>query len=655
MEENTEVAQDNQTGEVVPQLEYCDFCQCSSQNLDALSCNHKICPICLYRRFFIQDIPELEGLNDSLVIKCTKCSTGFVTKNLDELIDLSNKKINIIKELKEKQEFGVVQKCPTHQLLKEYFCMDCCLPLCKKCSSSENIDHQNHNIMSNDKVVKNLKAEINNIPLKCITKEMFEQTWSSISKQFKESSMENFNETLEQIKELSKSIEEFKKDYEQKYKIELTKVVKTLKVLKLYYLDYYNEKEEALNGKDIETLRYINSIKNELVKMEMSKDLSFSQKINDAKNIVDNLRTSANKFNFNANLKYQKLKHNFNFEYELKSVHDKYITSLLVLNDDKILTTSKDFSMKIWDEKEAQYALDKTIEKRCGCVICALPVENDKILTSSLTNNTIYMWGASPTEGLSIEQSLSLHSDIVLSMIRLENGNLVSSGKDNNVIIWKKNEGGFYEEKQIIKEEKPIFKLIALKNNKFGYTSDDGILVIMEEAPEEKKYDKICELNHEGKILSMCELNNGFLFTGGTGLNGKKNNHIYIWKPDKEKGYIHSQILSGHKSDVNDIIQLKDGRIISSSRDRNLIIWKENVVVNNNTENNNNNNTENNNNSNAENKDKEKVVKYSKDETLSEYPHGMFLLAQLRDGRICTSTSNNSLIFWRNWGSLPYC
>ena len=197
-------------------------------------------------------------------------------------------------------------------------------------------------------------------------------------------------------------------------------------------------------------------------------------------------------------------------------------------------------------------------EKRCGCVICALPVENDKILTSSLTNNTIYMWGASPTEGLSIEQSLSLHSDIVLSMIRLENGNLVSSGKDNNVIIWKKNEGGFYEEKQIIKEEKPIFKLIALKNNKFGYTSDDGILVIMEEAPEEKKYDKICELNHEGKILSMCELNNGFLFTGGTGLNGKKNNHIYIWKPDKEKGYIHSQILSGHKSDVNTIKRRKN-------------------------------------------------------------------------------------------------
>ena len=77
-----------------------------------------------------------------------------------------------------------------------------------------------------------------------------------------------------------------------------------------------------------------------------------------------------------------------------------------------------------------------------------------------------------------------------------------------------------------------------------------GILFILEESNEEKKYVKICELNHEGRILSMCEMKNGYIFTGGTGLNGKKNNHIYIWKPEEGKGYVHSQTLSGHKSDI---------------------------------------------------------------------------------------------------------
>ena len=237
MEETEEVTQDNQAGETVIQQDYCDFCKNSVQNPDVLSCSHKICPICLYRRFFIQDIPELEGLCDSIVIKCTKCTTGFITKSLDDLIELFNKKNNLIKELKTNQQYGVIEKCPSHQLLKEYFCLDCCEHLCKKCTSttsSDNKDHRTHDIMTNDKVVKNLKAEINNIPLKFKLKDLFEHNWNIISKQFKESSMENFNETLDKINELSKAIEEFKKEYETKYKIELTKVVKTLKVLKLY-------------------------------------------------------------------------------------------------------------------------------------------------------------------------------------------------------------------------------------------------------------------------------------------------------------------------------------------------------------------------------------------------------------------------------------
>ena len=127
----------------------------------------------------------------------------------------------------------------------------------------------------------------------------------------------------------------------------------------------------------------------------------------------------------------------------------------------------------------------------------------------------------------------------------------------------------------------------------------------------------------------MIELKKNIIIKEKKRNKRKKNNHIYIWKPDKEKGYVFLQKLSGHKTDVNDIIELKDERIISSSRDRTLIIWKGIKV--------------------------ENEIKYAKDEVLTEYPHGMFLLAQLKDGRICTSTSNNSLIFWRKWGSLPYC
>ena len=220
-----------------------------------------------------------------------------------------------------------------------------------------------------------------------------------------------------------------------------------------------------------------------------------------------------------------------------------------------------------------------------------------------------------------------------------------------------KKKNGLYEEKETIKEEYPVKKIVALRNNKFGYTGDDGVLKIMAEKEEQKndettpeennsidedenkkkeekpilKYQKICELKrHQGRINCMCELNNGYLFTGGAKGNNKNDHYINVWKPDDENGYVHHQTLSGHQTDISDIIQLRDGRIVSSSKDRTIIIWK--VVIEN-----------------------ENNIKYVKDEVLTEYPHGMYKLLQLKDGRICTITSNNSVIFWRRWGSLSYC
>ena len=644
--------------ESLGQLDTCNYCQKAYSNLDIFSCNHKICAICLFRRIFILNITELNGSSDILKIKCSKCEIGILSKNLDDLCDLSTKKFSIFKEMKEgvsSNNSKDVNKCQDHHIFKDNLCLDCGENLCLKCKTNPKNDHYSHNTMNNDKVSRMLKAEINNIPLKFKTKELFEHNWNVICKKIKDSSQETFNETINKIEELTKALNEFKKEYEQKYKYELTKIVKTLKVLKLFYFDYYFEKEESEKGIDIDSLRYVNSINSELLNLEMTKDITFCQKINDAKIILDNLKSN-NNINFTTKFIYAKLKTNYNFEYEKKAAHDKFISAIFELKDDKLLTTSFDYSMKIWEEKESILNPIKTVNKRCGCIISALQIDNERILTSNNTNNAIYMWAPNPSEGYVIEQSLTLHSKFVICMTKLINGNLVTSGMDNLLIVWQKRDGGFYEEKESIQEEYPIKKIVALRNNKFGYTGDDGVLKIMAPKEEEKneetvdeskvedinekvkegkvilRYQKISELKrHSGKINCLCELKNGYLFSGGAKANNKNDHYIIVWKPDEENGYVHHQTLNGHKSDISDIIQLNDGRIVSSSKDRTLIIWK--AIIG---------------------KDKDNI-RYVQDELLSEYPHGMYGLLQLRDGRICTITSNNSLIFWRKWGSLVYC
>lgn len=654
-EENTEKTET----EYEEQISKCDYCLKEYKDiLDSFSeCKHQICPVCLLRRIFILNITELNGTSDKLTIKCSKCNKDECTiiKNLDELTELSTKKAKIFMNEEEGQtnnNSSSPNVCKEHKNVFKHFCLDCCQNLCKKCYDDPNNPHHKHTAMGVDKVISSLSAEIKNIPLSFKTKEEFETHWDQICKKMKDSSQETYNETMKKIEEVSKLIEDFKSEYEKRYKEELTKIIKTLKVLKLFYFDYYFERDKSQKKKDLNSLRYVNSINSELAKLETKNDINFIQKINDAKFIIDNLKKN-NKVNFSINLIYNKLKNNYGFESEIKGAHEKFINSVVELKDGKLLTTSHDYSMKIWEEKEYQFNLYNKIEKRCGCIIASLKIEGDKIITSNNTNNSIYIWAQNPKGEYSIISSLTMHSSQVVCIIELENGNLVTSGADKLIIIWKKNDDGIYEGKETITEENIIKKLVALRDDKFGYTGDDGVLKIMakkeeissNEAQENQEnpndgnenkteYKKTCEMKrHTGKINCMCELKNGYLFTGGaTNANKNKDHHIIVWKPDGQNGYIHSQTLSNHKVDISDIIQLKDGRIASSSRDRTIIIWKQTF----------------------ENDDKN-TIKYEADEILSEYTHGMYGLLELRDSRICAITSNNSLIFWRKSGSLPYC
>ena len=68
----------------------------------------------------------------------------------------------------------------------------------------------------NEKVYQFLKEEINNIPLKFKTKELFEHNWNVIYKKIKDNSQKTFNEIITKIEDLTKAFADFKKEYEQK-------------------------------------------------------------------------------------------------------------------------------------------------------------------------------------------------------------------------------------------------------------------------------------------------------------------------------------------------------------------------------------------------------------------------------------------------------
>ena len=652
----------------------CDFCTNIHEDLYIFSCNHKICSLCLFRRIFIKNIKDFNNSEDKIEIKC-KCKDGILYKNIEEIMEINNQKNKIYTEKFKSQNNISLQGnklCSIHKdKIVSNYCSDCFKDICADCISNNNNLHLNHHTFSNEYIISYLKKELNNTKLNLITKEAFEQKWNDICKKIKDETQNNFDETMVKIQEVAQTIIELRKDYEEKYKNELTKIVQVLKLYKLFYLDYYLEKKEAEDTNDINLLRYTNSITNELSDIEIKKDDIFFNKLENIKNSLDILKQD--KINFSAKFKFTEISNNYKIEQIIEKSHDKLINGIFEIDNKKILTGSLDYTIKIWEEKNNKFENIKKIKGICGAICCMIKLNDGSIVTSAANNNNINIWTKQGEDNYIIKQSLSSHSKTVLTLSQLENGKIISGGWDNLIIIWDKDNSGCYVEKQRIKDKKPIIKIISLKNNKFAFTSDNRIRIMIQKKlqtnvnqnndesnnkkqneliddvfddldfDQDVEYEKdednqfiVCYKlsKHIGRIRCMLELKNGYLLSGAGDAGKKKDNNILVWKPNDLDGFFYVQTLTGHLSDVNCLFELKDGRVASSSKDRTIRIWKSFI---------------------KEDKNNQKIINFEIDEILSEFKHGLYVITQIDDGRIFSSSSEFSLVVWKDRKFLSYC
>ena len=357
---------------------------------------------------------------------------------------------------------------------------------------------------------------------------------------------------------------------------------------------------------------------------------------------------------FNTKINFSKIKHGYKIDQLIEKAHDKLLNGILELSDNKFITGSLDFTMKIWQENNHKFESIQKIKGQCGAICSMTKLSNGSIVTTAANNNNINIWSSQGgDDNYVIAQSLSSHTKPVLTIAELQNGKLLSGGLDNSVIIWDKDANGSYFETQRIKDKNAIVKIISLQNNKFAFASENIIRIMIQkkikkESQEAKELndvfdDLVIDKNmendeepfivcyklskHVGRIKCLLLMNNGYLISGGSDMGKKKDNSILIWKPNNLDGFFHIQTLEGHKSDINGLIELKDGRLVSSSKDRTIRIWKSVI---------------------KEDKDKENMIQFHIDEILNEHKHGIYLIFQLKDERIFSSTSESAIVIWKD-------
>ena len=628
----------------------CDYCKTSNPDLDIFSCNHKICPKCLFRIIFLHNIKDM-STNEEIEIKC-KCKQGILHKSIDDIYEINNKK-NIIYE-KTSQENNIINNnelCQMHNDKQlSYYCIKCSEEICELCQKDEK--HKEHKIFEKENLINLLKKEIGELKMNYQNKENFEEKWKELCKKLKEEAQIKFNELLIKIEDITKSLINFKNLYENMFKQDLIKSAKILKLYKLFYFHYYFEKNSYKESTDIAHLRYIFSIQNEISSIEIIKSEELFHELEKIKNSITSLKLEDS--GFNTKINFSKIKHGYKIDQLIEKAHDKLLNGILELSDNKFITGSLDFTMKIWQENNHKFESVQKIKGQCGAICSMTKLSNGSIVTTAANNNNINIWSSQGgDDNYVIAQSLSSHTKPVLTIAELQNGKLLSGGLDNSVIIWDKDANGSYFETQRIKDKNAIVKIISLQNNKFAFASENIIRIMIQkkikkESQEAKELndvfdDLVIDKNiendeepfivcyklskHVGRIKCLLLMNNGYLISGGSDMGKKKDNSILIWKPNNLDGFFHIQTLEGHKSDINGLIELKDGRLVSSSKDRTIRIWKSVI---------------------KEDKDKENMIQFHIDEILNEHKHGIYLIFQLKDERIFSSTSESAIVIWKD-------
>ena len=627
-------------------IQVCYYCQRTFSTLfEFQKCEHKICTNCLFQTIFINNIQDFTGVN-KINVKC-KCKVGDLDQTLNDISSIIMNKT----EMDEKNKDEDTQKeenriCPNHKSVfyLNYYCIECFTYICKECQSNSTNDHHCHRILSCKKLKKIIKNNINEKLFLGFNNDKFKALCDNIAKEIQTEVEVNFNKTLELIDSTIKKIIEFREEYIQKYKEEIKKVIQTFKILKIFYMNYYNDynlvKEKGNLCNNINFLRYVNNISYEFVKLTLKHDDSLENICKDFNNLLKQYKQSEKK-QIDYDFIFKETTRDYIIEDIISNVHSKYITGLVELNNDRILTSCKaEFLMKIFqdDEEGNGYKEKSQIKTQCGCL---LYLEKTKRILSSDNDKNIAIYEElepnSKPNVFTKTQTLSMHDKIVNCLAKLSDNQIISGGLDCRVIVWQEM-NNFFMAIDSFKMDGPIFSVLGLFDSRIVFSCDDKRIFIYKIddsfANVQKDIFHYIEdevlIKHKGRVSCLCQLNNSYIVSGGTEKvepDKKISDHfIIVWRTVNNK-YICSQILNNHNSNITSIIKLRDGSFASSSYDRSVKIWRSK---------------------------KEKTgdnIIYDKFELLydlKQFDHGIHKLIQLKDDRLCATTSQNQIVFWRN-------
>ena len=408
---------------------------------------------------------------------------------------------------------------------------------------------------------------------------------------------------------LCKSLSEIKNKFYQLFK-ENVKVENKNNYLRLY-LDIPNEEITKIVSKVLTLSReYTEEEKEEMLeestnsnKKERKKESNKKETDSDSEDeIIEKLREYSDSEDENNEYKNEKLS-----EYK-KNYHSSCIHSMLILKDERLVSSSWDGTIKIYNKNN--YYVDMTINAHKDQVNQITLLEDGNFASCS-NDKTIKIWKIEDNKYTEI-QTLIGHQDNIFKILQMSK-ELLITGSTSVIKFWKKEKEKWLPEENYkdIKVDSQVVDILKINDNEIlCYCSNSFDFYNIEKGKEPnklanistscgwpynnlminlteniviaggnsgnsalqiidiKKRQKIKDIPYSNQISSVVKVSNSIFFAGD-----EKGNIIRFDYNSSNISVTDNVIGKVHNASINSIILDLKGKIISGSEDHNIKIW----------------------------------------------------------------------------------
>ena len=238
--------------------------------------------------------------------------------------------------------------------------------------------------------------------------------------------------------------------------------------------------------------------------------------------------------------------------------HTEPITCVAALSNEVIISGSEDYTIGVWNLATGQ--LLKRLKGHTSVVNCVSPLPDGRVISAS-DDCTLRVWDIDTEESTLLEG----HTSLICCIAVLSETNIVSGSFDGTLRVWNTNTG-----KSIppMNDGGKAITCVAIHPNGLIISGSLDNMVRVWDPITRQCLRRLTVLGDGVECLAV--LPNGMVASATGSIPGAKDSCIQLW--DISSGEC-QKTLKGHSKPITSLLVLPDGQVISGSDDKTIRVW----------------------------------------------------------------------------------